>query len=105
MSEKKIDWQPLDKIASDSNVIQVYLDHTNPIVAAFLRHRLFKAYERFNKKILRQCKLNDILEDLPLNTDQGLVYGTFEDDYTTAMIPGIFGQLSIKLTYSIYYTS
>lgn len=94
MSERKFDWQPMTEKANDSNIIQVYLNHEDSIIASFLQHRFFKAFERLNKKMLRQCELNDALEDSSLNIDQGLLYGTFDDDYTMTIMPGLFAQLS-----------
>lgn len=102
MTQRKIDWQPLNKIQPDADIIQVYLDQTDPVVTSFFKHRLFKAFERFNKKVLQHCDLNENLEDSPINLKDGLIYGTFEDDYTITMIPGMFAQLSINLHFKLF---
>lgn len=94
MIERKSDWQPLNKLSPDADIIQVHLDHTQLVIQSFLQYKLSKAFERLNKKVLRHCELNENLEDSPLNMNDGLLYGTFEDDYTVTMMPGIFAQLS-----------
>ncbi|XP_070493446.1 ABC transporter G family member 20-like isoform X2 [Chironomus tepperi] len=93
MSERKNDWQYITEYTNftDANLIQIYLDEVDFTISHFLHIRLFKAFERFNKKVLRQCDLNDKLEDIPV--DINTLYRKIEDDNTITMMPSLFSQI------------
>ena len=94
ITKRKSDWQPLnDDVFLDQ--IEVYLDHDNLQIASFLKLRLFKAFEKFNKKLLQQCDLNENLEDSPMSIET--FYGDFDSNYVKTMIPALFIQLSINI--------
>ena len=94
ISERKNDWQFITEYTNftDANLIQIHLDQSDYTIAIFLYIRLLKAFERFNKNVLRQCNLNDKFEDSPL--DLSTFYGEFEDDYVRTLMPAAFVQLS-----------
>lgn len=95
ISKRKSDWQPLtDDVFLDQ--IEVYTDHGNLQIATFLQLRLLRAFERFNKKLLKQCDLNEHLEDSPMSTET--FYGDMDSNYVKTMIPALFIQLSINLS-------
>lgn len=94
ITKRKSDWQPLtDDVFLDQ--VEVFLDHDNLQIASFLRIRLFKSFEKFNKKLLRQCDLNENLEDNPMAVET--YYGDLESDYVKLMVPSLFLQLSIDI--------
>ncbi|CAG9805436.1 unnamed protein product [Chironomus riparius] len=89
ITKRKSDWQALtDDVFLDQ--IDVYLDHENLQIASFLKLRLFKAFEKFNKKLLQQCDLNEKLEDSPMSIET--FYGDFDSDYVKTLIPALFIQ-------------
>ena len=97
ISERKNDWQFITEYTNftAANLIQIHLDQSDYTIKTFLYIRLLKAYERFNKKVLRQCNLNDKFEDSPLSLTT--FYGAFGDDYAVTMLPSVFGQLSLEV--------
>lgn len=96
ITKRKSDWQPLtDDIFLD--LVEVYLDHDNLQIASFLKLRLFKSFEKFNKKLLRQCELNENLEDQPIAFET--YFGDFDSDYVKLMVPSLLIQLSIVILF------
>ncbi|KAL7037053.1 hypothetical protein ACKWTF_009054 [Chironomus riparius] len=93
ISERKNDWQYITeyKNFTDANLIQIHLDESDFTIKTFLYIRLLKAFERFNKKVLRQCNINDKFEDSLLRLKT--FYGDFEDDYVVTLMPSVFGQI------------
>ncbi|XP_070493794.1 ABC transporter G family member 23-like [Chironomus tepperi] len=93
MSERKNDWQYITEYTNftDAYLIQIYLDEVDYIISSFLHIRLQKAFERFNKKVLRQCNLNDKLEDTPM--DINTLYIDIGDDYVISMTPAVLSQM------------
>lgn len=96
MSERKNDWQYITEYTNftDANLIQIYLDEGDFTISSFLRIRLWKAFERFNKKLLRHCNLNDKLEDSPMEIKT--LYRQLEDNNIITVMPAMFSQLSIQ---------
>ena len=94
--ERKNDWQYITEYTNftDANLIQIYLDESDYTISLFLHIRLMKAYERFNKKVLRQCNLNDKLEDVPMEIKT--LYRNLEDNNIVTGMPALFSQLSIN---------
>lgn len=93
MTERKIDWEPLDSNQTDLDQIVVNLDHGNLLLLRFLQHRLSKSFESFNKKLLVHCDLDENLENPPVNIEG--FHGTLNDDFTVTLVPGLFAQLSM----------
>ncbi|XP_070493805.1 uncharacterized protein [Chironomus tepperi] len=92
ISKRKSDWQPLDDdVFLDQ--IEVFLDHDNLQIASFLKLKLLKSFENFNRKLLRQCDLNEHLEDNPISIET--YYGDFDSDYVKTMMPALFIQTII----------
>ncbi|XP_070493598.1 ABC transporter G family member 20-like [Chironomus tepperi] len=94
ISERKFDWQPISENASYSNQISVYLDHTSLQFSSYFQNKLWKTFEKFNKKLLRHCELDERLEDYPLRFET--FYGELDDDHKIVMYPG-FVALAIIL--------
>lgn len=88
---KKLNWDLFDENSIFGNQISIYMDHTDLHIASFLEHRLFKAYERFNKKILKQCGLHENLEDLALKQETP-IYGSFDLDFRYFLYPVLIPQ-------------
>jgi len=97
MSERKNDWQYITEYTNftDANLIQIYLDEGDFTISSFLKIRLWKAFERFNKKLLRQCNLDEKLEDSPIEFKT--FYGNLEDDFVITLMSAMFSQLSLKV--------
>lgn len=95
MTERKIDWQSLDANQTDLDQIVVNLDHGNLLILRFLRHRLIKSFEAFNKKMLIHCDMDENFENPPVNIEG--FHGTLNDDFTITLVPGLFAQLSIDI--------
>ncbi|CAG9805440.1 unnamed protein product [Chironomus riparius] len=94
MSQRKFDWQPISENFSYSNQISVYLDHTSLQFSYYLKNKLWKTFEKFNKKMLRHCELDERLEDFPLRFNT--FHGELDADHTIMMYPGLFA-LAIML--------
>ena len=92
MSQRKFDWQPIAENFTYSNQISIYLDHSSLQFSYFLQNNLWHVFERFNKKLLRHCDLDERLEDFPLTFET--FYGTLENDHTLLFFPPFFGLLS-----------
>ena len=94
LSERKFDWQPIAENFSYSNQISVYLDHTNLQYSMHLINKLWKSFEKFNKKMLQHCELDERLEDTPLRFET--FYAELDDDYTLLWQPLCLVMLSIS---------
>jgi len=92
MTERKIDWQPLAANQTSLDQIVINLDQGNLLITEFLKYRLIKIFEEFNKKVLRHCDLDENLENSPVNIEG--FYGSLDNDFTMTLIPGLFAQLS-----------
>lgn len=66
--------------------IDIHLDQTDLQITSFLQYRLYKAYESFNKKLLRRCGLNENLENVPMKFEKP-IYGSFMSDFKNTMAP------------------
>ncbi|XP_070493900.1 ABC transporter G family member 20-like [Chironomus tepperi] len=89
IGDRKFDWQPISENSSYSNQISGYLDHTNLHFPYYIQNKLWKTFEKFNKKLLRHCGLDERLEDYPLNIET--LYGELDDDHKLLMHPAYFG--------------
>jgi hypothetical protein len=96
MSQRKNDWQYITEYTNftDANLIQIYLDEEDYTISSFLHIRLLKAFERFNKKLLRHCNMYEKLEDFPMEIKT--MYRNLEDDNIVTMMPALLSQLSIQ---------
>lgn len=72
--------------------INIRLDQSDMQITTFLQYRLYRSFQRFNKKMLKGCGLNEKLADLPMkfNTD----YGSLENNFKLSIFPPIIMQLS-----------
>ncbi|CAG9805437.1 unnamed protein product [Chironomus riparius] len=93
INERKNDWQYITEYENftDANLIQIHLDESDYTISLFLHIRLIKAFERFNKKVLRDCDLNDKLEDIPMEINT--LYRRLEDDNIATGMPALFSQV------------
>ncbi|KAL7037052.1 hypothetical protein ACKWTF_009053 [Chironomus riparius] len=93
INERKNDWQYITEYENftDANLIQIHLDESDYTISLFLHIRLMKAFERFNKKVLRDCDLNDKLEDIPMEINT--LYRRLEDDNIATGMPALFSQV------------
>lgn len=76
-----------------SGQIQIYMDQSELQTTTFLEYRLLKAYERFNKKLLNGCNLNEKIEEVPMNFRE-TINGDLMNDFRRTMAPILFIQLS-----------
>jgi hypothetical protein len=70
----------------DSYGIDIHLDQTDLQITSFLMYRLYKAYESFNKKLLKRAGLNENLESVPMKFEEP-IYGSFMSDFKNSMAP------------------
>lgn len=66
--------------------IDIHMDQTDLQITSFLEYRLYKAYESFNKKLLKRCGLNENLENVPMKFEKP-IYGSFMSDFKNSMAP------------------
>lgn len=82
-----------DENAIESSEISVYLDQSDLQITTFLQSRLYKAFQRFNKKLLKGCNHNEKVGEFPLKFETP-IYGTFDGDFKISMMPVFLFQLS-----------
>lgn len=84
----------------DFSEITVNLDQSDLQISTFIRGRLFGAYERFSKKLLRGCDINENVSSYPIKLNT--IYGKMGDDFKRHMISNVFLQLSQNNFYLIF---
>jgi hypothetical protein len=76
--------------------IEINLDQSSLQLTTFLQTRLFRAYERFNERLLRNCKMNEKLWSIPVDFSETF-YGAIESDFKATLFPSVILQLSTYL--------
>uniref|UniRef100_A0A8D8JK43 ABC transporter G family member 20 n=1 Tax=Culex pipiens TaxID=7175 RepID=A0A8D8JK43_CULPI len=72
----------------DNQEIKVYLDKSDQQVTFFLEKKLLEAYKNFAEYLMTECQLPKQLANAPINFETPL-YGTFDDEFTNFMAPGV----------------
>lgn len=78
---------------SESAAIDIHMDQTDLQITSFLQYRLYKAYESFNKKMLRRLDINENLENVPMKFEKP-IYGSFMSDFKNTMAPATIMQIA-----------
>lgn len=68
--------------------IKVYLDKSDQQVTFFLEKRLLETYKEFAEGVMTDCNLPKQLANIPITFEKP-VYGTFDDEFTDFMAPGV----------------
>ncbi|GLV42002.1 uncharacterized protein CBL_05040 [Carabus blaptoides fortunei] len=75
-------------LALDMSEIKVWLDMSNRQIGPPIQGKLLKKYIEFTKSMLRDCKRNPKMSEIPLNFHDA-IYGSVDDSYTVFMVPGL----------------
>lgn len=81
------------KNAMTKTGITVQVDQSNFHISSFLNYRLYLAYQRFNKKLYKNCELNEKITETPLNFENTF-FGSLEDNFRATMFAPLVLQLS-----------
>lgn len=76
----------VDDDSFESSQIEIHLDQSNLQTTTFLQYRIYTAHQRFTRKLLRGCNLNEKYVDLPIRFETPL-FGSFNDDFKQTMAP------------------
>lgn len=68
--------------------IKVYLDKSDQQVTFFLEKKLIETYKDFAEGVMSDCHLPKQLANIPIKFEDPL-YGTFNDQFTDFMAPGV----------------
>lgn len=68
--------------------IKVYLDKSDQQVTFFLEKKLIETYKEFAEDVMSDCHLPKQLANIPI-TFEDPVYGSFNDEFTDFMAPGV----------------
>ncbi|EAT33290.1 AAEL014428-PA [Aedes aegypti] len=68
--------------------IKVYLDKSDQQVTFFLEKKLIETYKEFAERVMSDCHLPKQLANIPI-TFEDPVYGSFQDEFTDFMAPGV----------------
>ncbi|XP_053695189.1 ABC transporter G family member 20 [Sabethes cyaneus] len=71
-----------------SSEIKVYLDKSDQQVTFYLEKKLLETYKQFAENLMTECNLPKQLANIPMNFEDP-VYGTFNDEFTAFMAPGV----------------
>ncbi|GLV42003.1 oskyddad [Carabus blaptoides fortunei] len=74
--------------ALDMSEIKVWLDMSNRQVGPPIQAKLLKKYIEFTKSMLRDCKRNPQIGEIPLNFHDA-IYGSVDDSFTLFLVPGL----------------
>jgi hypothetical protein len=83
-----------DDVKTIDPYIDIILDQSNMQLTLFLQSQLFKAYNKFNEKLLGNCSIRGNILSIPMNFSETF-YGAVDDDFRATMFPAIILQLSV----------
>lgn len=72
----------------DQREILVRLDKSDQQITYFIERRLREAFQNFTQKLMTDCELPKGLANVPVNF-KDTFYGTFNDEYTDFVAPGV----------------
>lgn len=79
--------------------IKVYLDKSDQQVTFFLEKKLIETYKDFAEGVMSDCHLPRQLANIPIKFEDPL-YGTFNDQFTDFMAPGVVMTYVVKIVHS-----
>uniref|UniRef100_A0A182U3I1 Uncharacterized protein n=1 Tax=Anopheles melas TaxID=34690 RepID=A0A182U3I1_9DIPT len=68
--------------------IKVYLDKSDQQITFFIEKKLLQTYREFAESLMTDCRLPKQLANIPI-TFETPVYGTFDEEFTDFMAPGV----------------
>ncbi|XP_053661277.1 ABC transporter G family member 20 [Anopheles marshallii] len=68
--------------------IKVYLDKSDQQITFFIEKKLLQTYREFAESLMSDCRLPKQLANIPI-TFETPVYGTFDEEFTDFMAPGV----------------
>lgn len=68
--------------------ISVYLDKSDQQLTFFLEKKLAETYQEFSQALMRDCQYPEKLGNIPMNFKDP-IYGSFDDEYTSFIAPGV----------------
>ncbi|XP_058467891.1 ABC transporter G family member 20 [Malaya genurostris] len=71
-----------------SSEIKVYLDKSDQQVTFYLEKKILETYKQFAETLMSECNLPKQLANIPMSFEEP-IYGTFNDEYTAFMAPGV----------------
>ncbi|KAG5680647.1 hypothetical protein PVAND_010141 [Polypedilum vanderplanki] len=96
----------LTKMFKDGNLkiteslIGISLDQSDLQLTTFMQSKLYQAYERFNKKLMKSCEFSEKLLSIPMNFET--FYASIDSDFKTTIFPAVI--LQIIMFSSMGYT-
>uniref|UniRef100_A0A182QE61 Uncharacterized protein n=1 Tax=Anopheles farauti TaxID=69004 RepID=A0A182QE61_9DIPT len=68
--------------------IKVYLDKSDQQITFFIEKKLLQTYREFAESLMSDCRLPKQLANIPI-TFETPIYGTFDEEFTDFMAPGV----------------
>ncbi|XP_058116541.1 ABC transporter G family member 20 [Anopheles ziemanni] len=68
--------------------IKVHLDKSDQQITFFLEKKLLQTYREFAESLMSDCRLSTQLANIPI-TFETPIYGTFDEEFTDFMAPGV----------------
>ena len=72
----------------ENSEIQIYMDKSDQQLTFFLEKKLRQTYQEFAQQLMADCEFPIKLGNIPIDFEMP-VYGTFDDEFTSYIAPGV----------------